>query len=97
MILNDHIYPLFEKFVLKREKIKMNSIEFLAKVQDMYDKGLGKLCDGYAPYCKHLYLNNFAGLIAKSIKITPENEIALTSRYIYRPGEKELPVLKRWF
>eukprot|EP00527_Entomoneis_sp_CCMP2396_P001610 CAMPEP_0198144734 /NCGR_PEP_ID=MMETSP1443-20131203/18208_1 /TAXON_ID=186043 /ORGANISM="Entomoneis sp., Strain CCMP2396" /LENGTH=216 /DNA_ID=CAMNT_0043808189 /DNA_START=206 /DNA_END=856 /DNA_ORIENTATION=- len=66
-------------------------------VNEYYDES--KLKDGYAPFCKHLFLKN-DGLTKTAklnvLKITPENEHLLRSEYQAR-NEKELPVLARHF
>ena len=54
------------------------------------------LKDGYAPFCKHIFVNNFTDTVSAFIKITPDNEKYLKSGYQAR-NEKELPVLGRWF
>ena len=55
------------------------------------------LKDGYAPFCKHLFIPNFLDdVVCSYVEITPENEMHLRSGYEART-EKELPVLSRWF
>ena len=54
------------------------------------------LVDGYAPFCKHIFIKNFTNMVPGFIKITVENEKYLKTGYITR-YEKELPVLERWF
>ena len=34
---------------------------FEAHVNDLFDGGSLALVDGYAPFCKHLFVPNFAG------------------------------------
>ena len=58
-------------------------------------KDNGGLKDGYAPFCKHLFIENFTDAISGFIEITPENEKFLKSAYEAR-RENELPVLNRW-
>ncbi len=60
-------------------------------VQDM-----GVVTDGYAPFCKHLWLPNAIGLTANVVPITDENRPLLRTGYLAR-REGELPVLSRWF
>lgn len=55
-----------------------------------------KLVDGYAPFCKHLFVPNFTNAISSFMKITPENRQFLVSDYLKR-RDGELPVLERWF
>lgn len=52
--------------------------------------------DGYAPFCKHLFLPNPSSTKAGIARITPENQHMLRSGYESRRPE-ELPVLQRWF
>ena len=55
------------------------------------------LKDGYAPFCKHIFVeNDFTDARTNVLKITPENEGMLRTKYEAR-NEKELPVLTRWF
>ena len=54
------------------------------------------MVDGYAPFCKHLFVANFTTTLPSFIEITAENEKFLKSGYQAR-RENELPVLERWF
>ncbi|CAM9895168.1 unnamed protein product [Phaeothamnion confervicola] len=77
-------------------KVDYDVVAFEDKVNDAYRDGSAPLVDGYAPFCKHLFLPNFAGVRKSIVRITPENEPLLRSGYEART-EKELPVLARWF
>lgn len=53
--------------------------------------------DGYAPFCKHLFLENPTEETCAGIaRITPDNAHLLRSGYQAR-RDGELPVLTRWF
>lgn len=54
-----------------------------------------KLKPGYAPFCKHLFIENFTDSKPGYIKITAEKEAFIKTAYEART-EKELPVLKRF-
>lgn len=54
------------------------------------------LVDGYAPFCKHLFLENDTETRAAFAPITDDNQSALRSGYIAR-REGERAVLERWF
>jgi len=55
------------------------------------------LKDGYAPFCKHLFIvNDFTDARVNVLPITKENEHFLRTKYEAR-NEKELPVLTRHF
>ncbi len=52
--------------------------------------------DGYAPFCKLLFIDNWTDARTGTLEITPRNEKFLRSCYKNRRPE-ELPVLVRWF
>lgn len=55
------------------------------------------LVDGYAPFCKHIFMPcTIPGIVSPVSEITPENEHLLRTRYEAR-SPKELPVLIRYF
>lgn len=70
--------------------------QFIDKVNELFDSGEYKLVDGYAPFCKHIFVPNFARVKLPAVEITPENEHLLRSEYRSRRPE-ELPVLQRFF
>lgn len=72
-------------------RIEMEAALFEAKVNEYYREHPA-LIDGYAPFCKHVFMPNFAGLTSGTAPITTENEHHLCSLYEART-EKELPVL----
>jgi len=76
--------------------IEYDKDELVAKINEYYEKGGKKLVDGYAPFCKHVFVPNFTPAASAALRITPENEHLLKSAYHART-EKELPVLTRWF
>lgn len=54
------------------------------------------LTEGYAPFCRHLFLENPSPTPCSFAPITQENSHLLRSGYIAR-REGELAVLERWF
>ena len=71
--------------------------DFTAKSNELFMQDTGALKEGYAPFCKHLFVPNFLpDAVCTYVEITPENEQHLRSGYEART-EKELPVLSRWF
>jgi hypothetical protein len=54
------------------------------------------LKDGYAPFCKHLFVHNTTSTKSRIARITNENVHLLRTGYEAR-REGELPVLTRWF
>lgn len=74
--------------------INFDRHQFEQRISELYDST--KLKDGYAPFCKHLFVENFTETVVPLVRITPENEHLLRTAYEART-EKELPVLKRYF
>lgn len=75
----------------------MDKDDFVAKIQSAYYQDADcKLVDGYAPFCKHIFVKNFTNMLPSFIKITPQNQQFMSSGYEAR-RENELPVLGRWF
>ena len=68
---------------------------FEKKINDEYEAG-AKLIDGYAPFCKHIFVPNFANVYCGYQKITLENKHLLEACYDARK-ESELPVLIQYF
>lgn len=69
--------------------------EFTKIVNERYDES--KLVDGYAPFCKHIFIkNDFTDATVNVLRITPDNEHLLRCTYEAR-NDKELPVLTRYF
>lgn len=79
--------------------IAHDKIDFVRKIHDYHtssSSGEHKLVDGYAPFCKHVFVPNFVDAKVATVEITKENEHLLKSGYSAR-SENELAVLTRWF
>lgn len=81
--------------------IEYDKAEFAAKVNEWYEAqvaaGENPLTEGYAPFCKLLFIPNFVpGLPDSILPITEKTIPFLKSDYVART-DKELPVLTRWF
>ena len=74
-------------------RIYFDSKDFVARIQQYHNDGR-ELVGGYAPFCKHIFVPNFAGARLGSLAITQENRHLLQSAYSRRRPE-ELPVLSR--
>ena len=73
--------------------------EFERIVNERFHSSDGDLLlqDGYAPFCKHLFLrNDFTDAVVNVLPITDDNEHLLRTKYLAR-NDKELPVLTRYF
>lgn len=77
-------------------KISFDPQEFEDRINAAFEKKNCQLHDGYAPFCKHLFLPNFTSTKVNCAAITPANQHLLRTDYESRT-ELELPVLIRWF
>ncbi|TYZ60217.1 hypothetical protein PybrP1_008266 [[Pythium] brassicae (nom. inval.)] len=77
-------------------QIRFDKAAFVQKVNEIYLARNKELVDGYAPFCKHLFIENFTDTRANVVEITQSNSRILQSGYEAR-AENELPVLVRWF
>ena len=94
LILDQFSFRSFDK-TRTNNYINMEKEEFLKNVNQLY-KSESMLVDGYAPFCKHLFVPNFVkGLKSCHIEITPETEKLIISKYDSRQ-KNELPVLIRY-
>ena len=94
LILDQFSYRSFDKS-RNTNYINMDKQEFLDNVNNLY-KSETMLVDGYAPFCKHLFVQNFVkGLKPCHIEINKETEKLIISKYDSRQ-KNELPVLIRY-
>lgn len=77
-------------------KVVFDKKAFIDKVNEIYRAQQPPLADGYAPFCKHIFIENFAGCLPGSLEVSPDTEPLLKSGYVSRRPE-ELGVLSRWF
>ena len=94
LILDQFAFRSFDK-TRTSNYINMDKQEFLNKVNDLY-KSESQLVEGYAPFCKHLFVENFVkGLKSCHIEINKDTEKLIISKYDSRQ-KNELPVLIRY-
>lgn len=96
--LDEFAFRQFDDPTYLGTQVRTDKAEFMQKLNELLksDKSL-KLADGYAPFCKHIFVKNWVpGVLVGAIAITPENKHLIESGYKART-EKELPVLCRWF
>ena len=58
-------------------------------MNELFASGL-QACGRHAPFCKHIFIPNIAGVMRTTLEITPENEAHLRSTYEART-EKNCP------
>jgi hypothetical protein len=77
--------------------VNFDKVQFTEKINEFYHdvKDQGGLKDGYAPFCKHLFIENFTDSISGFVALTKENEKYLKTAYEARQA-KELPILNRY-
>ena len=95
-MLDPFCFKQFEK-AAGSNFIDMDRLEFIARVNEFYENsGKSALKDGYAPFCKHLFIpNTFTNMATACAEITKDNLRFLRSGYEAR-RENELPVLVQW-
>ena len=94
IVIDPFCYRQFKSTGSTRYDISMDMKEFEKTLNDVYREE--QLRDGYAPFCKHLFVENFVDTTLYYSKITEENRHLLQTTYEART-EQELPVLKRYF
>ena len=83
--------------------INYDQSQFLTKVHEILAQRVESgenietqiLVDGYAPFCKHIFIENFTDCVPTSIAITDENKGLIETAYVART-ENELAVLSRF-
>lgn len=74
-------------------KLHCSKEEFVAKVHAFHAEG-SPLVDGYAPFCKHVFVPNFAGVKLATVAVDDSNKHLIQTAYTSRRPE-ELAVLSR--
>ena len=72
-------------------RVDFDKESFALKVNTLFESGKYPLVDGYAPFCKHLFIPNFTPATLSYLKITTENEGLLRSGYDARTEKVRLP------
>ena len=79
----------------KAAEITTSVDEVVERVNAAYETEK-RLIDGYAPFCKHMFIPNWTELAASTVPINDANRHHLVSEYSARTA-KELAVLIRYF
>lgn len=99
IVLDEFAYVHFDKPDYEGTKItNMNKADFMRHLNDYLSEKGGfdsVSVEGYAPFCRHIFLPNHTDAKVNAIKITDEITPLIRSGYIARRPE-ELPVLTRW-
>ena len=77
-------------------KVTCSISSFMRNYVDSQGLTESMFIDGYAPFCKHLFVVNFTSTKSGVARITSRNRMHLRTGYLAR-REEELPVLARWF
>ena len=82
----------------KGARILSSKSEFTDKVNAYYVEGGKPMADGYAPFCKHVFVPNFVGLPVQAVEISslPEQVKSRIEFGYIRRTPKELAVLATW-
>lgn len=106
LVIDKFSFRQFDDPAYAGTKIPIPKSEFMNTVLQYYEEKLGVekefkdhpvLVDGYAPFCKHIFMPNFCdGILQGEVQITDDNRHLLQTKYEARK-ENELPVLTRFF
>lgn len=104
--LDEFAYRQFDDAEYGGTKIPVSKECFMQKVESYYAERKAVeneypdrpvLVDGYAPFCKHIFMSNFDNrIVDPTVRITQDNESLLRTKYEAR-SDDELPVLTRFF
>jgi len=94
IVLDPFCFRQFDKVGDAPVSIDYDKAAFTEKINELYDPK--NLREGYAPFCKHLFVKNFTPAKVGYAKIDKDNEHLLRTAYEART-DKELPVLVRFF
>ena len=94
IVLDPFCYRQFDK-TKSSIYINYDRDNFTEKINDYYLSDKTLLKDGYAPFCKHLFIENFTDMTPGCIKINESTENLIKTCYEART-EKELAVLRRY-
>ena len=82
IVLDPFCYRQFEKYqqggLSSSIIINYDPVEFANRINDIYIASKDMLKDGYAPFCKHLFVENFTSVPASTIKISDDNANLIT-------------------
>ncbi|KAJ3440852.1 hypothetical protein M0812_14526 [Anaeramoeba flamelloides] len=93
--LSTFCYRQFDDPKYTGSKITISKESFMEALNKEYTEQNKVLQDGYAPFCKHLFVKNFCDCRAGQIEITEETKPLIQTEYVARTME-ELPVLSRF-
>ncbi|XP_022590470.2 uncharacterized protein LOC34623852 [Cyclospora cayetanensis] len=76
-------------------RIPMEKDAFMEKLHEVLACERPKLVPGYAPFCKHIFVDNFTDARVSTLPINEDNKKLIRTGYLARRPE-ELAVLSRW-
>lgn len=95
LVVDPFCYRQFDDASYAGTRIAMSKEEFARKANEHLESNPACLVEGYAPFCKHIFMPNFVGAHAPYVALTEALQPKVRSAYEART-EKELPVLTRW-
>ncbi|OQS02532.1 hypothetical protein THRCLA_05091 [Thraustotheca clavata] len=96
IVLDELVMRQFDDDHFRGTQIKFDKIKFQLALNKFFESGEYQLVDGYAPFCKHLFVPNFINARIQTVPITHKSIHLLQSGFARRRPD-ELPVLMRWF
>jgi hypothetical protein len=95
MVIDQFCFRQFDDPGYSGTRIAMSKADFAARANAHLEAHPGCLAEGYAPFCKHIFMENCVGATLPYAELTDELQPLVSSAYEAR-NERELAVLSRW-
>lgn len=95
LVVDPFCYRQFKDPNYAGTKINVDKAEFEKIVNEFFEKSGQTLADGYAPFCKHVFMPNFTDATSPVVEITADIEPLIRTAYEARTKD-ELAVLTRY-
>ncbi|KAJ1625204.1 hypothetical protein T492DRAFT_1041486 [Pavlovales sp. CCMP2436] len=96
LAIDQFCFRQFDDPLYSGTRIAMSKAEFAAIANEHLEAHPGCLAEGYAPFCKHIFMENcLSGATIPYAELTDELQPYVRSAYEAR-NERELAVLSRW-
>ena len=95
LVVDQFCFRQFDDPAYAGTRIATSKADFEARANAHFDAHADCLVDGYAPFCKHIFVPNWVGARLPYVRLTDALQPLVRSAYEART-ERELPVLTRW-
>jgi hypothetical protein len=95
LVVDQFCFRQFDDPSYAGTRVATSKADFAARANAHFDARPDCLVDGYAPFCKHVFVPNWVGARLPYVRLTDTLQPLVRSAYEART-ERELPVLSRW-